>query len=94
MDPIFFHLFAKTWTAGPTNMKFGIRINQRMLYKKLENNFFCGGSRSWGKYLPNIFKTKIIKEIFEADFEGQVQLVPTFYSHPAKSLVELELILL
>ena len=83
MDPIFFHLFAKTWTAGPTNMKFGIRINQRMLYKKLEN-----------KYLPNIFKTKIIKEIFEADFEGQVQLVPTFYSHPAKSLVELELILL
>ena len=32
--------------------------------------FFCGGSPSWGKYLPNIFTSKIIKEIFEADFEG------------------------
>ena len=59
MDPMFVHLFAKNvngyidWLIDWSH-KFGVRINQRILYK----------------YLQNIFKSKIIKEIFEADFEG------------------------
>ena len=42
-----------------------------MLYKKTRKQIGFQSSRSWGQYLPNIFKSKVIKEILEADFEGK-----------------------
>ena len=75
-------------------IKFGVRINQRMLYKKLENYFFVGAAVLEANIFQIFSKARSSKKYLRQILKGQVRLVPTFYSHPAKSLLELELILL
>ena len=93
LDPIFVHLFAKTWTAGPTNLKFGMRINHA-LQKNKKITIFVGAAVLEANIFQTFEKARSSKKYLGQILKGQVRLVPTFDSHPAKSLLELELILL
>ena len=85
------HICKKTWRAGRISLKFGVVSNQVVLRKTLENKNFLRPALLCANIYQIFFSHLDTRKYLLLFFQESVQLVPSLFSHPSASLLELQL---
>ena len=87
------HLFAKNMKGGSEKFE-NLCVGQlARAEKKSRKEHFSQRPPSWGKYLPNISLSYIVRKYLQSVLRDIFNWSPPFYSHPSNSLLEFQLVL-